>query len=210
MKKVIDPYRKFPKQARSQETVNVILEATSQILQTHGDRALTTNAIAELAGVSIGTLYQYFPDKSAIMIALARQELAVTAETVNNSMMTVSEAADPVRAGIRALLNGFKGRQRARKALIEGLIANGLVNELTLPVDNVMQSILSAHAQETNTEIPTINPVTAYVLTRAVIGTLRAALMEQSSYLGKPEFEDELVRLVRVFLVRGKFCRAGQ
>lgn len=199
MKKVIDPYRKFPKQARSQETVNVILEATSQILQIHGQQALTTNAIAELAGVSIGTLYQYFPDKGAIMIALARQELAVTAETVNNSL-TVPETADPVRAGIRALLNGFKGRQRARKALIEGLIANGLVNELTLPVDNVMQSILSAQTQRSNTEIPTIKPVTAYVLTRAIIGTLRAALMEQSNYLGKPEFEDELVRLVQVFL----------
>ncbi|MDR2881937.1 MAG: hypothetical protein LBV29_08595 [Azoarcus sp.] len=41
-----------------------------------------------------------------------------------------------------------------------------------------------------------MKPVTAYVLTRAVIGTLRAAVMEQTAFLGKPEFEDELVKLV--------------
>jgi AcrR family transcriptional regulator len=168
-------------------------------LQTDGGRALTTNAIAEFAGVSIGTLYQYFPDKKAILIALARQELAVTDKAVST---VVAKAAgntvmvDPVRAAIRALINGFKGRQRTRKVLIEVLFANGLADELTLPVDNAMRELLAAQAQG----VTAMKPVTAYVLTRAVIGTLRAALMEQSAYLGKPEFEDELVKLVRALM----------
>src|SRR5271165_1376438 len=73
--KVIDPYRKKPRQVRSEATVAAIFEATAQILHSRGGAGLNTNAIAELAGVSIGTLYQYFPNKNAILIALARQEL---------------------------------------------------------------------------------------------------------------------------------------
>jgi AcrR family transcriptional regulator len=62
--------RKVPAQARSQETVTVILEASARILESDGLRGFNTNAIAERAGVSIGSLYQYFPNKDAIVLAL--------------------------------------------------------------------------------------------------------------------------------------------
>jgi AcrR family transcriptional regulator len=196
-------FRKNPKQQRAQATVDVILEATARILQTRGAKALTTNAIAELAGVSIGTLYQYFPNKKAIMTLLARKELAATSDAVNAGITLEMEQGaaqlDPVRVRIRALINGFKGRQRARKALIEMLIANGLAAELARPVDLVMQNILTQQSEQPTAR--PIKPVTAYVLTRAVIGTLRAALMEESPFLGTLEFEDELVKLVK--LVQG-------
>jgi AcrR family transcriptional regulator len=67
--------RRSPKQARSRATVEAILEAAAQILERRGADALTTNDVAERAGVSIGTLYQYFPDKAAILVAAARREL---------------------------------------------------------------------------------------------------------------------------------------
>ena len=62
--------RKMPGQARSQETVTVILEASARILESDGLRGFNTNAIAERAGVSVGSLYQYFPNKDAIVLAL--------------------------------------------------------------------------------------------------------------------------------------------
>lgn len=62
--------RKVPAQARSQETVTVILEASARILEADGLRSFNTNAIAERAGVSVGSLYQYFPNKDAIVLAL--------------------------------------------------------------------------------------------------------------------------------------------
>jgi len=68
--------RRTPKQARSRATWEAIVEAASQILERGGAAALNTNAVAERAGVSIGTLYQYFADKRAILIAVARRELA--------------------------------------------------------------------------------------------------------------------------------------
>jgi AcrR family transcriptional regulator len=62
--------RKVPGQARSQETVTVILEASARILESDGLRGFNTNAIAAKAGVSVGSLYQCFPNKDAIVLAL--------------------------------------------------------------------------------------------------------------------------------------------
>ena len=62
--------RKVPGQARSQETVGIILEASARILESDGLRGFNTNAIAERAGVSVGSLYQYFSNKDEIVLAL--------------------------------------------------------------------------------------------------------------------------------------------
>jgi AcrR family transcriptional regulator len=69
--------RRRPKQARSQATYDSILEAAGQMLEREGAEGLNTNRIAERAGVSIGTLYQYFPDKAAILLATARRSLVL-------------------------------------------------------------------------------------------------------------------------------------
>jgi AcrR family transcriptional regulator len=71
--------RRRPSQARSRATWEAIVEAAAQILERHGADGFNTNAVAERAGVSIGTLYQYFPDKRAILLAAARRELGETA-----------------------------------------------------------------------------------------------------------------------------------
>ncbi|SIT12144.1 MAG: TetR/AcrR family transcriptional regulator [Thalassolituus maritimus] len=68
--------RRRPSQARSQDTVNCILEATAHILRSEGFRKATTNHIAERAGVSIGSLYQYFPNKQALLRALTEKHLS--------------------------------------------------------------------------------------------------------------------------------------
>lgn len=65
--------RKTPRQERSAATCAAILEAAARILETSGSQGLTTNHVAVLAGVSVGTLYQYFPAKEAILAELVRQ-----------------------------------------------------------------------------------------------------------------------------------------
>lgn len=62
--------RRPPKQLRSRQTVEAILDAVIRILKREGFSAVTTNRIAEVGGVSIGSVYQYFPDKRAIFVAL--------------------------------------------------------------------------------------------------------------------------------------------
>ncbi|WP_022721286.1 TetR/AcrR family transcriptional regulator [Rhodopseudomonas sp. B29] len=69
--------RKSPRQARSAETVRAIVEAAARILEQGGLGVFTTNAVAERAGVSIGSLYQYFPGKEALIGALIVRETSL-------------------------------------------------------------------------------------------------------------------------------------
>ncbi|MGM7312118.1 TetR/AcrR family transcriptional regulator, partial [Acinetobacter baumannii] len=69
-----DPQR--PRQTRSVATFEAILEAAARILESLGFAGFNTNAVAELAGVSIGSLYQYFPSKDALIVELIRRERA--------------------------------------------------------------------------------------------------------------------------------------
>jgi AcrR family transcriptional regulator len=198
MVKTLDPYRRRPRQERSAATVAAIFEATARILHTRGGAELNTNAIAELAGVSIGTLYQYFPDKNAILIALARQELDKSARAALASVEGKQDdaATDPARAVVRVLLRAFGGRQRTRKILIETLIGNGLSDELANPVEAVARAILEHQEMGRDGRSRKMTPLRVFVMTRAVIGAIRAAVMEQSQWLNTQAFEDELVELV--------------
>src|SRR5262250_749285 len=67
--------RKRPRQARSRATVDSILEATARVLVKRSFDGLTTNLVAEAAGISIGSLYQYFPNKAALVGALIEKHV---------------------------------------------------------------------------------------------------------------------------------------
>ncbi|MEO9078126.1 MAG: TetR family transcriptional regulator [Rhodanobacter sp.] len=72
--------RKQPQQARSTESVAVVLKAAAQVLAAEGAQRFTTARVAERAGVSVGTLYQYFPNKSAILFRLQSDEWRETTD----------------------------------------------------------------------------------------------------------------------------------
>jgi AcrR family transcriptional regulator len=96
--------RKQPRQARAQHTVDAIIEAAARILEEQGHGGFTTNAVAELAGVSIGTLYQYFPDKDALLGALIGRKTAGLVEGAEAACMLAAgqQALDAlVRAAVR-------------------------------------------------------------------------------------------------------------
>jgi AcrR family transcriptional regulator len=74
-KRTLEPGRRRPVQRRAKVTVEAMLDAAIVILKRKGITAITTNHIAETAGVSIGSVYQYFPNKSAIFVALHRRHV---------------------------------------------------------------------------------------------------------------------------------------
>lgn len=74
--------RKIPGQARSRATIEAVLAAAAHILEHDGLGGFNTNAVAERAGVSIGSLYQYFPNKDAILVALIEQQTAAFADSI--------------------------------------------------------------------------------------------------------------------------------
>lgn len=98
--------RKQAQQERSRATQTAIIEATARLLESQGRDGLTTNAIAERAGVSVGSLYQYFPNKEAILATLIRdkrQQLLMRMQQAAQQMQDASPAAAVdalVRAGM--------------------------------------------------------------------------------------------------------------
>ena len=146
----VENKRRTPRQARAEETVTAIIEGAAQILETGGLAAFTTNAVAERAGVSIGTLYQYFADKQAIMRAIAERELKATLGKVATAMIRDDEAAPEarVRAIVRAIVGAFRGRQRARRAVVQAMFSEGGGAAFQAPI----ATFIAVHALATLSE----------------------------------------------------------
>jgi AcrR family transcriptional regulator len=99
--------RRQPRQARSRNTVEVLLEAAARVFRREGWRA-TTNRIAAEAGVSVGSLYEYFPDKQALLAGLAERHLAVA----ERSIAAALSGAQSMRALLGALQAAVVESQR--------------------------------------------------------------------------------------------------
>lgn len=185
-----DPERRSPRQARARATIAAILEAAARILEERGLDGFTTNHVAERAGVGIATLYQYFPDKDAIVLAIAEQERDRLTETLAAILARAPTAGREatVRAIVQMMVRAFEGRRRARKAIVETLIRRHG----------------AAMAGWIAGVVPMLKPdvggeggaVRRFVISRALTGAVRSAVLEESPLLETREFEDELVRLV--------------
>jgi AcrR family transcriptional regulator len=97
--------RREPKQQRSRQTVDCVLEAVQLVVKRHGTQAITTNRIAEAAGVSVGSLYQYFPDKRAIFTALHDRHVDDVRQVIGQT--TVAYAFAPLQEFTRELVRGL-------------------------------------------------------------------------------------------------------
>jgi AcrR family transcriptional regulator len=97
--------RRKPRQRRARQTVEAILDAVVRILKREGFDAITTNHIAEVAGVSIGSLYQYFPDKSAIFVALHGRHLEEIDRVMQSTL--VEHASSSFEGLLRAMVDAM-------------------------------------------------------------------------------------------------------
>lgn len=95
---------KMPKQARSTALVEAVLEAAVQVLRAEGAARFTTARVAERAGVSVGSIYQYFPNKASILFRLQSDEWRTTSELLRG-ILEDSTLAVPER--LRALVHAF-------------------------------------------------------------------------------------------------------
>jgi AcrR family transcriptional regulator len=127
--------RKQPLQARSQATMEAIVEAAAQLISARGLDGFNTNAVAERAGVSIGSLYQYFPNKDAIMVALIRRTQEERAKALGAVLARRhASLAGLVRAVVRAV-----NRQHREQSLLAAAIDH---EEARLPVQGEIDGYL--------------------------------------------------------------------
>ncbi|NYT43176.1 TetR family transcriptional regulator [Sphingomonas sp. R-74633] len=96
--------RKQPKQERAQQLVEAVLDAAIQVLMKEGAQRFTTARVAERAGVSVGSLYQYFPNKAAILFRLQSDEWQRTSALLRSIL---EDSAAPPPARLRRLVHAF-------------------------------------------------------------------------------------------------------
>jgi AcrR family transcriptional regulator len=111
--------RKTPVQARSAVTVEAILEATIQVLLSHGTDRLTTTRVAERAGVSVGTLYQYYPNKQSLLFAVLEDHLDKLSAAVEAACARGHDKplAEMVKGVVEAFINAKMERTDISTAL---------------------------------------------------------------------------------------------
>jgi AcrR family transcriptional regulator len=112
--------RKQPQQARSADLVAAVLEAAVQVLAQDGAQRFTTARVAEKAGVSIGSLYQYFPNKAAILFRLQSDEWRQTTALLRTIL---EDASRPPPERLRALVHAFI-RSECEEAAIRGALSD--------------------------------------------------------------------------------------
>ena len=195
--------RKLPRQARSRALVDAILEATARLLVAEGYEAVTTNRIAEVAGVSIGSLYQYFPSLGSLVVALydrlREQEVqAFQALATDTAELSLEEAS-------RALLGMLLGtwRQRARLMQQLALWMPKIDADAThiAPLDQQTVLALRAFLALRRADLRELDEeLAAYVLAHAVMGICSRVVAERPEALEDPAVLDELVRLTVGYL----------
>jgi AcrR family transcriptional regulator len=131
--------RKRPSQARSRETVRAILEAAARILEERGIAAATTDAIAERAGVSVGSLYQYFPNKESLLATLSACHL-LAAHAALEPAWALLDADAPAAVAIPTLVHALIESHAHRPRLHRILFADA-------PLDSEqLRALIAQHA----------------------------------------------------------------
>src|SRR5258708_24465090 len=105
-RKRLEP-RKKPSQSRSRDTVAAILDAAAQVFAESGYAAATTNHIARRAGVSIGSLYEYFANKDALLVALTERHVDEAERELTVELRTLAAAPLPLARMIERLVRAM-------------------------------------------------------------------------------------------------------
>ncbi|WP_158903732.1 TetR/AcrR family transcriptional regulator [Burkholderia sp. L27(2015)] len=165
--------RKTPTQRRSADTVDAIIEAAARILEEQGFEGYTTNAVAQRAGVSIGSLYQYFPGKDALTSALIERETTVLLANIG----TATHASDWA-TGLRAMISAAVAHQLQRPRLARLLD----IEESRLPIQprnhrvfDMVQAAVVALLRMNPAWAPADLPVMAFDIVAMVRGLTDAA-----------------------------------
>jgi len=200
VKKKLTP-RKKATQGRAKETVKSIVEATTHIIEESGISDLSTNQIAKKAGVSIGSLYQYFPSKESILIHLVEKELTSHVDNIQThiSQMDDTNLEEFIDEILITILNMFEKKKKIRYLLYKYL-PRGLT-PLIHDIENQLQKTIYEKLKtypELNTR-EDLNTV-SYILVHSVIGVVHGKLAKGRTF-DSEKVNEELKKMIKGYLL---------
>lgn len=193
--------RRRPTQWRARQTVEAVLDAVIRILKREGTGAVTTNRIAEVAGVSIGSLYQYFPDKRAIFVALHERHIEQIDRLVERTL--VEFAAAPLDELMRALVEAMVDAHTSDPKLFEMMQAEvphraDGTRDFTERLHGAFLLAISARRHELKRH-PDLKKV-AFVVAQMVDALSHGAALKRPKGMSLAEAKAETVRAVVAYL----------
>lgn len=197
--------RKKPTQERSRETVQAILQATARILVTEGYDGASTNRVAEAAGVSVGSLYQYFPNKASLVAALLDQHARQLLALFETTAMDLADAplAEATKLLVRAVLEAHRVNPKLHRVLFEQ-IPHSAIAERKAEMLQRTQLLLLAYMRHHAAELEPQNlEVAAFVAAQALEGIARGTVLLRPELLQTDALVDEAsAMLIRYFQKR--------
>jgi AcrR family transcriptional regulator len=189
--------RKKPTQERSQVMVESILEAAARVFVKEGYARATTNRIAVAAGVSVGSLYQYFPSKDAIAVELLRRYRESLVDIVGERLSRADVV--PFEQVVEELLTMLLKHQAINPALhrvlIEQVLRTGARREI-LGFEEKLEAHLVEALRSAKSRVKVADyDLAAFVLVRVVLAVVHAAVVDSPRY-NTPALAHELTRLV--------------
>jgi len=183
--------RREPRQQRSRLTVDAVLDAVTIVLKRHGPEAVTTNRISEAAGVSIGSLYQYFPDKQAIYRALHERHVAEVSRVIERAL--AGRASGSLEDFACALVHGLAEVHAADPELhqlVTALVPEGPAG-FRAALRETFEQVIAPTGEEAARRL--------FVLP-GLIESLVHGLAQRPAFISRESAKEEAVRTVRVYL----------
>ncbi len=197
--------RRIPRQARSQQTVDFILEAAAYILSEEGIEGFTTNRVAERAGVNIASLYQYFPNKSAILEELQARHMAAPAEGGHGQLLARLRDL-PLEAAIRVIVD-VAFDMHAREPAMHKLFLETLPRQTRHPNAHFEQDRIAKLTAilAPKSRAPVHPDMTMFITRHALRSVVHEAVCERPEWLLEPDFREEIVLLLVNYLGENGF-----
>jgi AcrR family transcriptional regulator len=201
-----DPFRprKQPKQARSRFLVDAIVAAAGRVLPRRGLDEFTIHQLADAAGVSVGSIYQYFPTKEAIVAALIERRAADDTSRVQQLLDEARER--PVREVIPNLVREIVEMHRQGRALYRAMLPlvmrlrrHHYVRELVAALRDQIRAELEARRDEVRKENLDL---AVFIAGHALESCIHAALQERPELLDDPAFASELADMATRYLTK--------
>lgn len=188
--------RKRPVQDRSRATVTAIFDATIRVLTEDG-RELSTTRVAEVAGVSVGTLYQYFPNRDALINGVLADHLEVAVRAVEQAVAQAAGLPPPEAAElvVRAFLAAKASRVHVSRAL-DRAFAPGALDDRPIVAAAARRATAAVAGLLGDAADPAVRS-RAGVLCAALEGVVRAAITEDPGRLADPAWTEQVVALAK-------------